>query len=210
MALCQSKGDEASCPQCRHPLSAGSLFAPLVLPTKEELERQAKEKEQREAAEAEEAKKRAEAGEDDEKMGAAAAAAAPIKRPAKKRARLNNGDEERKGDDDDEDDYDANGADADGDDAAAAAVDPNAEVDPESLSGTVEFDAKLTALIDEIRRMKQADPTAKALVFTQFRGTMDKIDQRMKDEGIKHEMVRPTATIDLLVPPRRVRMLTFS
>jgi len=208
VALCESKGAEAGCPQCRASVSPANLFAPLVLPTKEELERQAKEDEQRKAPEEAEAKQRAEAGEDDEKMNgaedppatsavaasaAAAAAAVPIRPPARKRARLSDG-EERKGDDEDEDaefgeDGEAagGGADAVASDGAAAGAD--GEVDPESLSGSIEFDAKLTALLDELREMKTKDPTAKALIFTQFRNSMDKIHKALQDAGLKHEML---------------------
>ena len=120
----------------------------------------------------------------------AAAASAPA--PAKKRKgpirlkRRHNDDEdewdvERKSEDEDE-----QGPDADALGASAAAA---PEVDPESLEGEIEFDSKLMTLLDQLEIMKEADPTAKALVFTQFRGTMDGIQKALTDKGVKFQML---------------------
>lgn len=129
---------------------------------------------------------------------AAAAAASSVKKRKgpihlKKKAKTRNDDEEdwdgeRKSEAEADDDEEADGADADGaESSAAAAAAP--DVDPESLEGEIEFDSKLNALLDQLDMMKEDDPSAKALVFTQFRGTMDGIQKALIAKGVKFQML---------------------
>lgn len=198
VALCEAKGADANCPQCRAGVTPASLLAPLVPISEEEKARKEREEEQRRELDEQEAKAKAEGEDamrdiDDAAPAAAAAAAAPaasgsvkVKAPPKKRARLSAAADERKEADDDDEDAEEEEAVQDG----AGAGEESKEINPDDLSGSIEFDAKLLAIVAEVRRMKEADPTAKALIFTQFRGTMERIDKKMNDEDIKHEMVQ--------------------
>lgn len=164
VALCESQGNAATCPNCRAPVSPERLFAPLVPETPEQ-------KAQREAKEAEERELKAEA-----------------EQKAKRDA---DGDVEM------EAEAEANGN-GNGNDAAAASSngvkvkkERNDKSDDEEgeveVSGKIMFDSKLQALLAELKSMKENDPTAKALVFTNFRNSMDAIQKALTAEGIKFQ-----------------------
>ncbi|KAG2441423.1 hypothetical protein HYH02_010011 [Chlamydomonas schloesseri] len=63
--------------------------------------------------------------------------------------------------------------------------------------GCVPCESKLRALLAELRAMREADPTAKALVFTQFSQALEWLKPRLQAEGFGHR----TITGDM--PPKR-------
>ncbi|PNH06056.1 DNA repair protein RAD5 [Tetrabaena socialis] len=67
----------------------------------------------------------------------------------------------------------------DGDEAAAEGAPP----------GSARCESKLRTLMAELRAMRAADPTAKALVFTQFSQSLEWLKPRLKSEGFGHRTI---------------------
>jgi SNF2 family DNA or RNA helicase len=84
--------------------------------------------------------------------------------------------------------------DIDGGNGAAAAADADAEAagappdedddgDDPAAEVVLNSDSKLQALVAELRKMREADPGNKALIFTQFNSTLAWLQQRLPEEG---------------------------
>ena len=64
--------------------------------------------------------------------------------------------------------------------AAAASVSKKAGILGRMGSGTFQSSTKIEALREEIRRMLQRDPSAKAIVFSQFTSMLDLVHHRLQ------------------------------
>jgi len=66
---------------------------------------------------------------------------------------------------------------------AARAVNGDSSAPCSASVPKVPFESKLKALVNELRAMRSHDPTAKALVFSQFMGTIEWLKKRLPAEG---------------------------
>jgi SWI/SNF-related matrix-associated actin-dependent regulator of chromatin subfamily A3 len=73
-------------------------------------------------------------------------------------------------------------------DAGAAAAATALEAAAAAAGGIV-ADSKLRALVRELRRMRAADPTAKALVFSQYASTISWLQARLPAAGFGHRSI---------------------
>ena len=55
--------------------------------------------------------------------------------------------------------------------------------DGDNNVGSIEAESKLRVLVAELKRMREDDPTNKALIFTQFTQTIDWLQRRLPEEG---------------------------